>query len=169
MGRIFWQLNERGIIFVVVAKAGMAVAEDARSLASEAKAVTRERVIRHGHGAKATAETLRTRLVGIEALTTYDAYGSEEHTERQFRRTFKGHAINAVVVRTWNNRTPTERGTVYLTNGPVSDPFVVFDDYDWRSVIENGIFKKGKHPWLWGAFLRRTKLPSWSTAFLPSR
>src|SRR3990170_4788753 len=27
------------------------------------------------------------------------------------------------------------------------DPFVVFDDYDWRSVIENGIFKEGKNPW----------------------
>jgi len=34
-----------------------------------------------------------------------------------------------------------------LTNGPVSDPFVVFVTYDWRSVIENGIFKEGKYPW----------------------
>lgn len=156
-GEDLWQLNERGIIFVVVAKAGMAVAEDARSLASRAKAVTRERVIRHGHGAKATTETLRTRLVGIEALTTYDAYGSEEHTKQQYRRDFEGHALNAVVVRTWNNRTPTEGGTVYLTNGPVSDPFVVFDDYDWRSVIENGIFKEGKHPWHLGRFPQKNE------------
>jgi hypothetical protein len=52
-----------------------------------------------------------------------------------------------VVVRRWNNRAPETFGTVYLTNGPVSDPFVVFDTYDWRSVIENGIFKEGKHPW----------------------
>src|SRR5256884_9972453 len=29
----------------------------------------------------------------------------------------------------------------------VRDPFEVFDTYDWRSVIENGIFKEGKHPW----------------------
>jgi hypothetical protein len=35
---------------------------------------------------------------------------------------------------------PATDGTVYLTNAPVSDPFAVFDTYDWRSVIENGIF-----------------------------
>ena len=29
----------------------------------------------------------------------------------------------------------------------VSDPFTVFDTYDWRWVIENGIFKEGKYPW----------------------
>lgn len=151
-GEDLWQLNERGIIFVVVGKAGMVVVEDARALAGRAEAVTRERVMRHGHGSKATTETLRTRLVGIEALTTYDAYGSAEHSKQQYRRDFEGHAINAVVVRTWNNRTPTEGGTVYLTNGEVRDPFVVFDDYDWRSVIENGIFKEGKHPWHLGRF-----------------
>src|SRR5436853_5694414 len=50
-------------------------------------------------------------------------------------------------VRRWDNRLPATDGTVYLTNGPVTDPFVIFDTYDWRSVIENGIFKEGKHPW----------------------
>jgi len=44
-----------------------------------------------------------------------------------------------------------------LTNGPVSDPFVVFDTYDWRSVIENGIFKEGKHPWHLGQFPKKTE------------
>ena len=44
-------------------------------------------------------------------------------------------------VRRWDNRLPATDGTVYLTNGPVTNPFVVFDTYDWRSVIENGIFK----------------------------
>ncbi len=58
-----------------------------------------------------------------------------------------GQPINAVVVRRWENRVPKGGGTVYLTNGEVSDPFTVFDTYDWRSVIENGIFKEGKHPW----------------------
>jgi hypothetical protein len=43
-----------------------------------------------------------------------------------------------------------------LPNGSVSDPFVVFDTYDWRSVIENGIFKEGKHPWHLGHFPKRT-------------
>jgi hypothetical protein len=62
-----------------------------------------------------------------------------------------------VVVRRWDNRVPRGDGTVYLTNGPVSDPFVVFDSYDWRSVIENGIFKEGKHPWHLGRFPKKTE------------
>jgi hypothetical protein len=60
-------------------------------------------------------------------------------------------------VRRWDNRVPATDGTVYLTNGPVSDPFVVFDTYDWRSVIENGIFKEGKHPWHLGRFPKKTE------------
>src|SRR2546430_17125679 len=60
-------------------------------------------------------------------------------------------------VRRWDNRLPATDGTVYLTNGPVTDPFVVFDTYDWRSVIENGIFKEGKHPWHLGRFPKKNE------------
>jgi len=52
---------------------------------------------------------------------------------------------------------PATDGTVYLTNGSVRDPFVVFDRYDCRSVIENGIFKEGKYPWHLGHFPKRTE------------
>ncbi|GAC1392803.1 MAG: hypothetical protein NVSMB38_17690 [Ktedonobacteraceae bacterium] len=52
-----------------------------------------------------------------------------------------------MVVRKWENREPKTGGTVYLTTGEVSNPFCIFDTYDWRRVIENGIFKEGKHPW----------------------
>ena len=34
---------------------------------------------------------------------------------------------------------------------------MVFDTYDWRSVIENGIFKEGKHPWHLGRFPKKTE------------
>jgi len=68
-----------------------------------------------------------------------------------------GQPINAVVVRRWDNRVPKTGGTVSLTNAPVSDPFTVFDTYDWRSVIENGIFKEGKHPWHLLRFPQRTE------------
>ena len=46
----------------------------------------------------------------------------------------------AVVVGKWENREPNPDGTVYLINTDVHDPFTVFDTYDWRSVIENGLF-----------------------------
>ena len=62
-----------------------------------------------------------------------------------------------MVVRSFDNRVPATDGTVYLTNGSVRDPFVVFDRYDCRSVIENGIFKEGKYPWHLGRFPKRTE------------
>jgi len=154
-GEDLWEVHERGIIFVVVAKAGMVVAEDAQALAKTQAATTREQVVTHGHGKQATQQILRTQLVGISGLTTYDSYGDKEHTAHKNRRDFEGKPINAVVVQMWNNRAPSEDGVVYLTNGPVEDPFVVFDTYDWRSVIENGIFKEGKHPWHLGEFPQR--------------
>jgi hypothetical protein len=146
-GEDLWALDQRGIIFVVVAKAGMQVRADAQALALREWPVERRQVLRHGHGRTARTETLITRLVGISGLTSYDAYGGAEHARRANRSDFVGHPLNAVVVLIWHNREYPAGGTVYLTNGPVHAPFGVFDDYDWRSVIENGIFKEGKHPW----------------------
>ena len=151
-GEDLWQVDQMGIIFVIVAKSGMTVREDAQALAREEQVVERVQVVRHGHGRNATTEELKTRLVGIEGLTTYDDYGSEEHARQKNRKDFDGNAINAVVVLSWENCEQGSKGPVYLTNGSVKDPFVVFDDYYWRSVIENGIFKEGKHPWHLGNF-----------------
>src|SRR5438105_143301 len=57
----------------------------------------------------------------------------------------------------FENRPPAGEGLVYLTNAPVRDPFVSFDTYDWRSVIENSIFKEGKYPWHLRRFPQRTE------------
>jgi len=156
-GEDLWRVHQRGIIFVIVGKANMAVVQDAQGLAKGERARVRERVVGHGHGKKATQECLRTEVVGIAALTSYDSYGEAEHTKSAQRRDYVGQPINAVVVRRWENRVPKGGGTVYLTNGDVDDPFHIFDTYDWRSVIENGIFKEGKHPWHLLRFPKRTE------------
>ncbi len=156
-GEDLWQVHSKGVLFVVVGKANMAVTQDAQALAKRERVHVRERVVRHGRGKTATQERLRTELVAIEELTTYDSYGEPEQTQHAHRRDYQGQPINAVVVRRWDNRVPASAGTVYLTNGPVRDPFVVFDTYDWRSVIENGIFKEGKYPWHLGRFPKKTE------------
>jgi hypothetical protein len=156
-GEDLWALDQQGLTFVVVSKAGMAIPEDALGAARTAPAVERSRVVPHGHGRTASTETTVTALVGLEGLTTYDAYGTAEHATHKNRKDFAGHPLNAVVVRTWENRTPPGGGTVYLTNAPVTDPFVIFDTDDWRSVIENSIFKEGKHPWHLRRFPQRTE------------
>jgi hypothetical protein len=156
-GEDLWQVHQRGIMFVIVGKANMTVVQDAQGIAQGERAVVRERVVSHGHGKTATRQRLRTEVVGIAALTSYDSYGEAEHTKSAHRRDYVGQPINAVVVRRWENRVPKGGGTVYLTNGDVDDPFHIFDTYDWRSVIENGIFKEGKHPWHLLRFPKRTE------------
>jgi Transposase DDE domain len=156
-GEDLWAVHQKGVIFVICGKANMAVVADAQGLAFGEPAAVRERVVSHGHGKKATQERLRTELVSIAALTSYDSYGEVEDTHYAHRRDYAGQPINAVVVRRWDNRVPKGGGTVYLTNGEVADPFLIFDTYDWRSVIENGIFKEGKHPWHLLRFPKRTQ------------
>ena len=156
-GEDLWHVHQLGVRFVIVGKANMAVVQDAHGLATGERARVRERVVGHGHGKTASQERLRTELVGLEALTSYDSYGAAEETQHAQRRDYVGQPINAVVVRSFDNRVPKTGGTVYLTNASVSDPFTVFDTYDWRSVIENGIFKEGKHPWHLLRFPKRTE------------
>lgn len=148
-GEDLWRVHQQGVIFVICGKSNMAVTQDAQGLAKAERTIVRERVVVHGHGKQATRQRLRTELVGVEALTSYDQYGDATDTQHAQRTDY--------VVRKWENRVPQTGGTVYLTNGEVRDPFVVFDTYDWRSVIENGIFKEGKHPWHLLNFPKRTE------------
>src|SRR5712692_9135871 len=80
-GADLWQMHQKGLLFVIVGKSNMAVVQDAQGLATGERAVVRERVVGHGHGKKATQERLRTELVGLSALTSYDSYGEAEHTK----------------------------------------------------------------------------------------
>src|SRR2546429_5104493 len=156
-GEDLWRVHQKGVIFVICGKSSMAVTQDAQGLAKDERAVVRERVGRRGHGKTAKEQRLGTELVGLKALNSYDQYGEAEVTQHAHRQDYVGQSINAVVVRKWENRVAKTGGTVYLTNGEVVDPFVVFDTYDWRSVIENGIFKEGKHPWHLLKFPKRTQ------------
>ncbi len=156
-GEDLWRVHQKGVIFVICGKANMAVTQDAQGLAKAERAMVRERVVRRGHGKSAKDQRLRTELVGLEALTSYDQYGDAEVTQHAHRSDYVGQPINAVVVRKWENRVPNTGGTVYLTNAEVRDPFVVFDTSDWRSVIENGIFKEGKYAWHLLNFPKRTE------------
>jgi hypothetical protein len=74
------------------------------------RAKVRELRVRHGHGKESSEEVLRTELVGIEGLTSYDAYGEPEQTRFAHQRDYRVQSLNAVLVRLWNNRAPSARG-----------------------------------------------------------
>jgi hypothetical protein len=150
-GTDLWWLDQQGILFVVPAKANMAVTADARAQAAAGEGLSmgqRVHTVRHGQGKAAYTERLETEVVGITALTTYDQYGTPEHGRAHNRRDFQANPINAVVVRKWNGREYGPGGkTVFLTNASVAKPLQPFDDYDERSLIENCCIKEAKQQW----------------------
>src|SRR6266699_1100760 len=91
-GEDLWQVHQMGVRFVIVGKANMAVVQDAHGLAQGERARVRERVVRHGHGKTASQERLRTEVVGLEALTSYDSYGAAAQTQHAQRRDYEGQA-----------------------------------------------------------------------------
>src|SRR5437016_4231836 len=105
-GEDLWRVHQLGVLFVICGKASMAVTQDAQGLAKAERARVRERVVRRGHGQSASEQRLRTELVGIEALTSYDQYGDAASTQYAHRTDYVGQPINAVVVRKWENRIP---------------------------------------------------------------
>jgi len=154
-GEDLWELNQMGILFVVIAKEGMTVREDALALAKLSPNVAeRKTVVRHGHGSQQTTEEQVTRVIGVEGLTTYDQYGTAEHTRQRNRKDFEGNPINAVVVQWWKNE---PSGRVYLTNGSVEHPLEAFDDYDDRSIIENGLWREANQAWDFGHYPQRNE------------
>jgi hypothetical protein len=106
-GTALWWLDQQGFIFVVPAKATMAVTVDAQAQAAAGEGVTvgcRAHTVRHGQGKAARTERLETAVVGITGLTSYEQYGTPEHGRHHNRRDCQPHPINAVVVRPWHSR-----------------------------------------------------------------
>lgn len=163
-GEDLWKIHKRGIYFVVPAKSGMTVSVDARSLAAsnlkcqryEARRIQK---LTRGIGRKAHVVEVETRLVGITGLTTYAQYGEPGCAKEALKKNGRSNPINAVVVRAWGGKEyGTKGGPAYLTNLPVKKPFLAFDRYDERSVIENGLFKEGKGPWKLRRFPQKNAL-----------
>jgi len=159
-GSTLYALAQQGIVFVVPARANLQVAADARGMAQQGRGAIQRRThtVTHGSGRKRRKEELLTEVVGIADLLTFDTYNDPELAKRRHRRDYAPAPINAVVVRVWDNQDFGPGGkVVFLTNGPVAQPLTVFDDYDDRSLIENGLFREGKQGWMLEAAPRKTE------------
>jgi hypothetical protein len=145
-GKDLWWLDSQEIAFIVPAKSNMEVTEDALSLSNmtdseEVYSESYERAEKHGYGKQAEVERYKTEVVGVEGLLSLSSYGDGEHIKKRNRKDFQANPINAVVVKSWDNK-PSE--VVYLTNQDVCQPMKVFFGYDERSLIENTCFREIK-------------------------
>lgn len=150
-GKVLYEIDQQGIEFVIPLKRNMEATKDARQLALDSEnfpPVTREVEVVHGYGKKKYTEKALTTLVGVPDLLTCDWFNPEGSQANTAKKTYEPIPLNAVVVKTWDNKTPPlEKQVVFVTNIDVKDPFLTFDRYDERSLIENKLFREVKQNW----------------------
>jgi hypothetical protein len=152
-GKSLYAIDQQGIEFVIPLKSNMEATRDARALAlvqegSASMEKTREVTVRHGYGKNKFEEKVLTTLVGVPGLLSCDWFNPEGSETNTAKKDYEPIPLNAVVVKTWNNQTPpVDKQVVFVTNREVQDPFVAFDLYDDRSLMENNLFRETKQDW----------------------
>lgn len=150
-GKVLYAIDQQGIKFVIPLKRNMDAAIDARQLALEADGsfpAARDVEVVHGYGKAKYTEKIRTELIGVPGLLTCDWFNPEGSKANTTKKDYNPIPLNAVVVKTWGNKTPPlDKQVVLVTNDDIQDPFIAFDRYDDRSLIENNLFRDTKQNW----------------------
>jgi hypothetical protein len=150
-GKSLYAIDQQGIEFVIPLKSNMGATHDARALAlarEDCVEKTREVTVTHGYGKNNVEEKVVTTLVGVPGLMSCDWFNPEGSEANTAKKDYEPIPLNAVVVKTWNNQTPPlDKQVVFVTNREVKDPFVAFDRYDDRSLMENNLFRETKQNW----------------------
>ncbi len=169
-GKVLFAIDQQSIEFVVPLKKNMTATTDARQLALEAAdshQACREVAVTHGYGKERYTEKIRTELIGVTGLLTCDWFNPQGSEANTTTKDFEPLPLNAVVVKTWDNKTPPiDKQVVLVTNGGVKDPFIAFDRYDDRSLIENNLFRDTKQNWCLEQPPRKTKEGVWVQVYV---
>lgn len=159
-GKLLSLIDRADIKVYIPAKSGMTITADAReiahrgaSLAASGKGLASclyaERVeeVHHSSGKKAWVERRLTALMGVRDLPC-DWWKADGKTSADNSKKFQPKLVNASVVLRWDGApADAEKEVVILTNDPAEDPFVAFDAYDDRSLIENTCNREAKEGW----------------------
>ena len=141
-GSFLWWLNTQNIFFYIPARSDMEVYTDALSLAASGVREVREKKRSAGYGRNKTTVVDRFEVVGLQGLTSAGFYGEQGWGSHIHRRDFTPNLLNAAVVLRdpYTENNPGSPTLVILTNATVDQPLTVYDAYDDRSAIENGLF-----------------------------
>jgi hypothetical protein len=146
---LWWLHHTMHITFYIPAKTNMNVYTDALALTGRGMQETRDKTRSVGSGKNKTSVVDHWDVVGIESLTSAGFYGELGSGSHENRKDFVANPINAVVVLDdpYKRNNPNSDTLVILTNAPVDKPIKVYDSYDARSEIENGLFREAKQGW----------------------
>ncbi len=153
-----YELDAAGIRFVMPARHDLKVYEEARRAVVNDVPThvrhpgSRTRPVRRrvAGGGALKVENRTIEAVGVERCTTFTTFAPAADVDdgehrRRFRKDFAAKRINAVVLTREDGREKVD--FVLLTNGPVTRPLAVVDDYDERSLIENQGHRELKQAW----------------------
>lgn len=147
-GPTLYAITQLGITWTLMAKSNQTARATALALSAEGTVQERLETVQHGQGRTATQETLRTQVIPVQGIRTWESYRPPQ--DEVPRLAFAERpALNAVVIKEWRNTFPeADTGPwVLLTNGPVDAPWTPVNAYDDRSWIENGLFRNSKQFW----------------------
>lgn len=158
-GPDLWALDNAGIQFVIPARRDLNVYEEAaRATINDVPThklhrQSRTRQVRRrpeGGKGKLITEDQTTEAVGVEGCRSLTTYTSAQKMGPRrpkgfYRKDFVAKPINAVVLTREDGRKNFD--LTLLTNGPVTRPLAVLDNYDERSKIENQGHRVLKQDW----------------------
>ncbi len=158
-GKLLSRVDKEAIVYIP-AKSNMTITADAREIARRAQALAaqgkalegatyKERIERvtHGSGKKVTVEERKTTVVRIRDLPC-DWWQPEGSTSAANAKGFEPKRVNATVVLRWDGAPKgADKEVVILDTDPAAEPFVGFDAYDDRSLIENTCNREAKESW----------------------
>ena len=156
-GEDLWELDRRGIGFVVPAKRGMQVTTDVQGF-REAEA-DGEYLFYQEEVVEKDGKRVKTKAYGVREVRSYDQYGDEEHrSKNRYSKGFRANPINAVAITEWEGEVKEAgKEPVFLTNMGVEKPLLIIGEYDDRSEIENRGFRELKQGWQIGKFPKKTR------------
>ena len=159
-GDLLSKIDRDNIIVYIPAKSSLTITTDAREIARRAEQAAAEgksldgctykerlKKVKRGAGKNATVEEQKTVLVGIRELPC-DWWREGGSSSTANSKSFEPKLLNATVVLRWDGAPAgAEKEVVFLTTDPAGNPFVAFDAYDDRSLIENTCNREAKESW----------------------
>jgi len=93
-------------------------------------------------------DVISTPFVAVPDPMTCDWFNPKGSKANTAKKDYEPIPLNAVVVKKWDNQVPPpDKQVVFITNIDVKDPFITFDRYDDRSLMENKLFREVKQNW----------------------
>jgi len=158
-GDLLSRIDQEAVVYIP-AKSTMTITVDAREIARRAEALAaqgkalegctdQERIERvpHGSGKQTTVEERKTTVVRMRDLPC-EWWKPGGSTSAANAKRFEPKRVNATVVLRWDGAPQdADQEVVLLDTDPAADPFVGFDAYDDRSLIENTCHREAKERW----------------------